>query len=1380
MSAGATTPTTVELLERLAEEGTLVSRGRTGLRIDAADPERRAGAEGLVAGREAEVLEVLAESGPQGLLLLGEEGQRGKDLPLTDLQSAYEVGESGFLELTTPAYVAHGYEVPDLSVERLQRALRETLERHEMLRAAPTDGGGQRIAAVASRDAPEIVDWEGVGPEEAMARFLDECRGAGSLLPALSAGRQLSCVVFRSDRTNHVLVGLRLFGLDARSIGLVLRDLGRAYDGVAKAAGPGRPGVFARYLAGLETYRRGQGYRNSRAHWRRRWASLPAAPELPRRGGTDVPHQARFGRLRHSLDAARWTALQEAARSRGLSPNSVLCAAYAEVLQRWSGAEEITLTSLVSTRAMVVGSDDLAGCVGNFGSTMLLATDGSGGSFVERARRLQERIMEDLPHALVSAVQLAREGIVATGPANVPFVFASGLDGSDGLPSTVEAEGWHLAFKQMQTPQVLVDHQVSEERGELICNFDHVEGAFAEGAIEEAVAYHRELLAALVADEEAWSDTAPRRLPPEALAARERANRTDAPRPAGSLLSGLTETAASDPSRLAFAAANETLSYAEAEAAIAAIAASLGAPREEPEIVGVLARKGVEQYLAAAAVIHHGDAYLPLSTSWPPARIEAVLQSAGVARVLVDDRGTDLLGVMGVETSAVPISAAGATAGEAGAPRAQGPEALAYVIFTSGSTGTPKGVAVSRGGVLNTIADVVHRFDLGPEDRILALSELNFDLSAFDLFGALHAGAAAVIPPVSSGPDPEAWARCIREHRVTVWNSVPALMEMLLDHCGERAAEVLASVRLVMLSGDWIPVDLPDRIRRVNPTARVVALGGATEASIWSNYYEVGTVDPSWTSIPYGVPLANQRFAVRDRHGADAPNMVAGELVIEGAGVAEGYLGDAELTALRFPPDPRTGRRAYRTGDLGRYLLDGNLEILGRIDRQAKLHGHRIDLMEIEKHLCDQAGVRGAACVVSGEHAARTLIAFVVPEREPVDADRLRGALLDLLPAYAVPQRIEPIEALPVTANGKRDIAALERRAAGEGALPTAAGGDPPRTPTERWLARLWRDLCGREVDGVYRDFFAIGGNSLLAVRLARTIESNLGVTVPLSRLVAARTVASQADLIEAIRAEEPDAGVLVPLKGSGGPVVAFVHPVGGHLLAYRGLVDLLPAGVEAVGIQSPPAEELPATLTELAARYASELEALGQGRPIHLVGWSFGAVVAFEMARRLPVESVTLIDPLVGATDSSPEFKVNSTTAFLRDYLRDPHLDSVDGDSGAEALADAVVRLRAIGLLPADADPAMFEALFAQYDHLSRLLLAHRPAAVPDCELQMFVAGVRLAGFFPGLTPLRLPAEVTADPLVIDADHYSIVEGQAAAEIVRGLDAMLAPRAVG
>ena len=435
-------------------------------------------------------------------------------------------------------------------------------------------------------------------------------------------------------------------------------------------------------------------------------------------------------------------------------------------------------------------------------------------------------------------------------------------------------------------------------------------------------------------------------------------------------------------------------------------------------------------------------------------------------------------------------------------PVVVGGDELAYVIYTSGSTGEPKGVEVSHRSALNTVVDVNERFGVGGSDRVLALSSLDFDLSVYDVFGLLSVGGSVVLVGEEERREAGWWVQAVRRWSVTVWNSVPALLDMALVAGAERPGWA-DGLRLVLVSGDWVGLDLPDRLRGQCAGARLVALGGATEAAIWSNAFEVESVAAHWRSVPYGFPLRNQMFRVVDGRGRDCPDWVAGELWIGGVGVARGYRGDPVRTGARFVTVD--GTRWYRTGDMGRYWPDGTLEFLGRRDFQVKLGGHRIELGEIEAALSTHPAVVRAVAVVTGQRRLAALV--VTTAAATADPEQLRHLCTQRLPTYMVPDRIITTDTLPLTANGKVDRTAITTL------LSTTANqpGQPPTGPIETTLATIWTHLLN--TNPIHRDdnFFTLGGDSLLATQLVAAVRQEFGVALSLRLLLGLPTLAELA-----------------------------------------------------------------------------------------------------------------------------------------------------------------------------------------------------------------------------------------------------------------------------
>ena len=542
--------------------------------------------------------------------------------------------------------------------------------------------------------------------------------------------------------------------------------------------------------------------------------------------------------------------------------------------------------------------------------------------------------------------------------------------------------------------------------------------------------------------------------------------------------------------------------------------------------VGLCAERSPSMVAGLMAIATAGGAYVPLDPSYPAARLALMAEDARAWAVLVDETLAGLL-VDVLPGGGAPVLLLGTgniergTAAAPFSPVAMTSDFPAYVMYTSGSTGAPKGVMVDHHGRVNNFLDFDRRFGVGPGDRLLAVSALGFDMTAYDVFGTLAAGATIVLPRAADALDPARWAELMLRERVTLWHSAPALLELLVQHLEAQPSVEPLALRLVLLGGDWIPLSLPDRIRRFAPGATVISLGGATEVSMDSTIYRVDEVSPEWTSIPYGRPMWNQTAWVVDKGLRPQPIGIPGELLLGGAGVGHGYFGKPDLTAEKFVPDPlsgRAGRRLYRTGDLARFRLDGQLELLGRIDFQVKVRGVRIELGEITAALARHEAVKEAVVVARRESSGARLIAYVVP-RHAVETAELASFLETRLPRPMVPSAWVFLDALPLSPNGKVDRRALPDPApeAGRGARAWVE----PRTAVETVIAGVWSDLLGVERVGAEDNFFELGGHSLLATQAVSRLRSLLQIELPLRALLESPTVAGSAAAAEALARAE-------------------------------------------------------------------------------------------------------------------------------------------------------------------------------------------------------------------------------------------------------------------
>jgi len=594
--------------------------------------------------------------------------------------------------------------------------------------------------------------------------------------------------------------------------------------------------------------------------------------------------------------------------------------------------------------------------------------------------------------------------------------------------------------------------------------------------------------------------------------------------------------------------------------------------------------------VAVLGVLKSGAAFLPIDPTYPQARIAAMLADAKPALVV------ESLGGHEVD-------------GHAGAPASRA-EHLAYVIYTSGSTGTPKGVAVPRGGLANLLAAMQDRMSLKAGDRLLAVTTLGFDIACLELLGPLLAGATIVLASSDDVRDPRRLARLAGSSRANVMQATPTLWDALLR---EMEDVQHADFTLALTGGEALSAPLAERLHA--HARRVIDVYGPTETTIWSTSAELAAQSPGPV---IGRPLWNTRVYVLDRWLGRCPPGTAGDLYIAGRGLARGYLGRADLTGERFVADPygAPGERMYRTGDLARWSADGELEFLGRSDHQVKIRGFRVEIGETEAALRAQPSVRDCAVALIDGQLAAYLVAGA-----DYDEARVRAALVGSLPDYMVPAIFTTLDRLPVTLNGKLDRAALPAPARAPQRF------HPPRNAREAELAQLFADTLERDAVSIDDNFFALGGHSLRAARLVNRIRDRMGVDVGIRMLFEAPTVAQLGEQMRHRYA--PDAlASLLPLQHASAAAPLFcVHPGYGLSWCYATLIPHIGVDVPLYGLQSPMliGEAAPPSVAGLADRYIAHIRTLQPRGPYRLMGWSFGGLVAHQIATSLEAQGETV-----------------------------------------------------------------------------------------------------------------------------------------------------------
>ncbi|MEE3065676.1 MAG: amino acid adenylation domain-containing protein [Actinomycetota bacterium] len=993
--------------------------------------------------------------------------------------------------------------------DRLRVAAAALARRHPMLRVEILPDGTQRIT---DRTLPvEVVDLRDLD-DAATEQRLEEIREAKSHQILHGVVLEIALTLMSGGRT-RLHVDMDMSAADAVSYRNFMADLAVFYRG-GELAELGY--TYREYRAALTAATSVS--EADRQWWAERVPDLPEPPSPPLVPASEQANPRRNIRLWHYFDADIREALLAAAHRRGITPAMAIAASYAGTLARWSTNSRFLLNLPMFGREPFHA--DVDKLVGDFTTSLMLDVDLSDApTAAARARALQESLHASAAHSSYSGLSILRDLTRHRGvPTLAPFVFTSGLGLGDLFDGEVTEQFGKCVWHISQGPQVLLDSQATPFDGGLLVNWDVRAEAFRPGVAEAMFAYHVAELNRLAHDDAAWEAPDPPALPDEQRALRAKLNGVTTVPSAEALHDGFFRSAAAQPDAPAVYSSLGNLTYAQLREQVLAVGAALRAHGVgRGDAVAVLGPKTAEQIPALLGIHAAGGVYLPIGVDQPADRAARILGGAGVHSALVCGPRTP--GLDELPVPALTVSEAIAQ----GLPVATGTEPaaidaadVAYVLFTSGSTGEPKGVEVSHDAAMNTVEFINSHFEIGADDRCLALSTLECDISVLDIFAMLRAGGSIVVVDEEQRRDPDAWARMIEQHRVTVLHWLPGWLEMLVAVNSGR----ISSVRVVPTGGDWVRTEMVRALRAQAPRVRVAGLGGATETAIHNTICEPAELPKQWAAVPFGRPLPNNTCRVVATDGSDCPDWVPGEFWVGGRGIARGYRGRPDLTESKFVE--HDGEKWYRTGDLARYLPDGTLEFVGRADHRVKISGYRVELGEVEGALNRLDSVDGAVAAVipvAGDTSREQLAALARVTDPALTPSQLTAAVAGFVPPHMVPDLIVLVPEIPYTVGGKIDrraAGALLAGAAQQRAADTGTGRRAASTPLERVLADITAGLLRVEAVSADDDFFGLGGDSVLATQLVARVRAWLDTpTVMVADIFAARSVAALAALLQ-------------------------------------------------------------------------------------------------------------------------------------------------------------------------------------------------------------------------------------------------------------------------
>ncbi|MGK8553745.1 non-ribosomal peptide synthase/polyketide synthase [Nocardia gipuzkoensis] len=1388
---------------------------RLGAALDARVPVRLLFEAATVAGLARKVEQEAGAGGRRALVA----GPRPERIPLSLAQQ-----RMWFLNQFDTESAAYNVPVAvrlagDLDVPALRAAIGDVVGKHEILRTIypQTDFGPAQVILPPAQAVPELPvrRISAADIESAVLEVVSTIFDVTSDVP-------LRVELFEIDdagaeRAYVLAMAVHHISADGWSVGPLTRDVMTAYTARSHGAAPSWAplpvqyadfSVWQRELLGSEDDADSLAVEQI-SYWRTALAGLPDQLDLPSDRPRPPMQSFAGGKVDVQIDAQTHRALIELARAEGATLFMVVHTAFAVLLSRLAGTEDIAIGTPIAGRGEAV-LDEL---IGMFVNTLVLRSRvDTAESFADLLARQRETDVQAFANADVPFERLVEVLNPVRSTARHPL-FQVGLSFQNLARATLELPG-------LSVETVAIDTQLSQFDLHLIVADGYDEGGnpagiggfityatdlFDRDTVQDLVDRLLRIIRAAVAQpalpvgDLPWLDET--ELTELVSGRNDTAHQVDE---SATLVSLFEASVAATPDAIALVAdaevdgaAARTLTYDEFDRRVNRLARCLIARGIGVESrVALAIGRSVDLVVAMYAVAKAGAVYVPIDPDHPAERIEYILATAAPALVLTTSR--DRVDATVIENVRAELAAAVARIDELDlsgyadgpiAPEERGGDLTAantaYVIFTSGSTGRPKGVAVSHGAIVNQLLWKQAEFGLGSADAILLKTAATFDLSVWEFWSAAVCGGRLVIASAEGHRDPSYLNNLIRDAAVTTLHVVPSMLDALL---AESEARLPASLRRVLAIGEALPAATAQRFRSANPEGALYNLYGPTEAAVSITRHRVTEADT--TSVPIGVPEWNSRVYVLDSRLRPVPVGVSGELYLAGAQLARGYFGRADLTADRFVANPfEPGARMYRTGDLVAWNSAGELEYRGRTDFQVKIRGFRIELGEIEAALLRQDAVAAAAVVAHTDPSAGDrLVAYVVGADGAIDTQRLGAALAAELPSYMVPSTVIELTSLPLNANGKLDRAALPKPVLEQ------ARFRAPVTPLEQAVARVFGEVLDVSEVGLDDDFFGLGGNSLVATQAVSRLRRVTGAEVRVQWFFTDSTVAGLSARIETAIAQgydfgpDPDdgLGVLLPIRAEGTADPLFcLHPMYGLSWSYVGLARFLPTEQPVLGIQSPALSEdgyLPGSVTEMARRYAAEIRAVQPEGPYRLLGWSLGGVVAHAVATELQAagEQVALLAML----DSYPDLDVSDFRGTIRQGLAEIGIggDAISAEGDIHELSE-----EALDSLHASIPP---ELAVLTKDRLRRiyrsavrsveLIAEHRPAVYRG-TLEYFSAGI--GG--PGQTEADLRAAATQwQPYVagdivdrpIKANHQQMASPEALAEIGPQLAGLLDP----
>lgn len=885
------------------------------------------------------------------------------------------------------------------------------------------------------------------------------------------------------------------------------------------------------------------------------------------------------------------------------------------LMHRYSAEEEIRVGTLVSGR----NHPDLEPLIGLFANTLVMRTIlNEEMTFLEALQQVKNVTTEAFAHQNLPFTKLVSDlGPNVNDSRNPLFKILLHMPAMQ--PKTIDVPGLQIeeveSGHEHQTVLVDLNVKVTEVQGELNCSITYNTLIFEEETIIRLAGHFNNLLNGSLTDPTAKISLLPM------LTAAERHKllvewnnaKVDYPRNA-SIPDLFEEQVKLNPDHVALIFGNKEITYHELDRRANQIANYLHKVNiGQEQLVAICLERSPDMIASFLGVLKAGAAYVPFDLTYPKERIAYMLEDSGVSFVITTELIAGDLPAVNAKVICLDGEADAIAAQPETSKESSGAQSLAYVMYTSGSTGKPKGVMIEHRGIVRLVKNISYA-SVGPEETYMNLGSVAFDVTAFEIYGALLNGGKLVIMN-SRKPTFDEIAKTIQQNRVTSLNVTPDRLNVLL----EDYSEALVGLQQILPGGEALPVWLAHKCLSKLKGCRLINLYGPTENAVNTTSYLVKEILPDTTTIPIGRPIANDCLYILDKHLQPVPIGVIGELYMSGDGIGRGYLNKPELTEERFPSDPFSdtpGRKLYRSGDLARYRSDGNVEFVGRIDDQVKIRGCRIELGEIETIVGLFPGVRQSVVgVTTGKDGTKDLVAYVVMKKAAAfDQQKLRSYVRDKLPEYMIPTFFVELQEIPVTPVGKID----RRRLPAPTVAPKEDQITLPRNQIEEKLVQIWEALLDVKPIGITDNFFDLGGNSLLAMRMFTDIDKTFQKKLSVSSIFQEDTIEKLARAVSSYDQNAEMSSSLVAIQPLGTkPPLFCIHGGGGEVLIYRDLAFQLGNDQPLYGLRFI-ASEQQISVESIADQYMKEIREKQPSGPYSLLGFCYGGAIAFEIAHQL------------------------------------------------------------------------------------------------------------------------------------------------------------------